>query len=451
MAQRFTEDSMAREAGAGPALEAASSSAAAAVSGPAAGASDAPVSAAASASDGLAPRFRAALDLPDPDADWSLPGWLYTDPDYYAVETARVIRPSWQIVCHESDIAQAGAWHGIDYLGESVIAVRGEDGVVRAFANVCRHRAMRLVEGQSGCAKKFVCPYHAWTFETDGRLSGVPMRGDYPALNLSENGLAPIDVEIWRGFVFLRLEDQGGPSVAQIMAPYEAQVAPYRFEAMRCISPVRLRERAVNWKNVGDNYSDNLHIPVAHDGLTRLFGASYAIEARGWADKMSGRLADSPRANFWERFYQAHLPRVPHLPEENQRLWLYFKLWPNMAFDIYADQIDFMQWLPLTPTTSILREMAFALPDGDMAPDAARRMKLVRYANWRINRVVNKQDTWLIERVQAGMASGRYAAGPIGASEVCLRSFAKKIRALIPQARLREAPPAGWSGPALAR
>lgn len=379
------------------------------------------------------------FDAPDPDADWSLPGWLYTDPEFFAVEMERVIRPSWQIVCHESDIAAPGAFHTIDYLGESVIVIRGDDMVVRAFTNVCRHRAMRLVDGASGCTKKLVCPYHAWVYGTDGRLSGVPMKGDYPALRLEENGLASVDVEIWRGFVFVRLKDDGGPSVAEMMAPADAECAQYRFEEMRCISPIRLRDRAVNWKNVGDNYSDNLHIPVAHDDLTRLFGQSYAIEARGWVDKMSGRLAERPRQNFWERFYQAHLPHVDHLPEENQRLWLYFKLWPNMAFDIYADQIDFMQWLPVSPTTSVLREMAFALPDD------RREMKLARYANWRINRVVNKEDTWLIERVQQGMASRSYGAGPIGASEVCLRNFAKKIRAIIPEARLHHAPPPGWS------
>ncbi|MGJ3648387.1 aromatic ring-hydroxylating oxygenase subunit alpha [Sphingomonas sp. GlSt437] len=375
----------------------------------------------------------------DPYADWSLPGWLYTDPEYFEVEMARVIRPSWQIVCHESDIADPGDWRSIDYIGESVIVVRGDDGAVRAFANVCRHRAMRLVEGHAGCAKKLVCPYHAWTYELDGRLSGVPMRRDYPALKLEDNGLAPVEVEIWRGFVFVRLEDDGGPSVAAMMAPYDAEIAPYRFEEMRRISDVRLRERAVNWKNVGDNYSDNLHIPVAHPGLTRLFGKSYAIEAQPWVDKMSGYLQDRPSEDFWERFYQTHLPHAPHLPDGNQRLWLYFKLWPNIAFDIYADQIDFMQWLPLTPTTCVLREMAFSLPDD------RREMKLVRYANWRINRTVNTEDTWLIERVQQGMASATYTAGPIGASEVCLRSFARKIRAIIPEARQHRAPPPGWS------
>lgn len=373
----------------------------------------------------------------DPDENFSLPGWLYTDPEYYQVELDRVIRPSWQIVCHASDIPNPGDYHTLDYIGESVIAIRQPDGAIKAFTNVCRHRAMRLVEGPVGCAKKLVCPYHAWAYETDGRLSGVPAKSDYQGLDTSKHGLAPVDVELWRGFVFVRLEDRGGPSVAEMMAPYDHEVAPYRFEEMRTISPVRLRERPVNWKNVGDNYSDGLHIPVAHPGLTRLFGKSYAIEAQPWVDKMSGQLRDRPGSNFWENVYQKHLPHAPHLPEENQRLWLYFKLWPNQAFDIYADQIDFMQWLPISPTECVLREMAFALPD------ERREMKLVRYANWRINRDVNAEDTWLITRIQQGMASKSYSVGPLGQSEVCLRSFAKKIRTLIPEARLHQPPAPG--------
>lgn len=380
-----------------------------------------------------------ASAAPDPDADWSLPGWIYTDPEFHQVEIDRIIRPSWQIVCHTSDIPDAGDWRTIDYIGESVIVVRGADLVIRAFTNVCRHRAMRLVEGHAGCAKKFVCPYHAWAFETDGRLSGVPMKADYPALELDKMGLAPVALEVWRGFIFVRLAQGGFPSVAEMMAPFEDEVAPYRFEDMRCISDTRLRPRALNWKNLGDNYSDNLHIPVAHDGLTRIFGKSYAISAHGWVDKMQGDLVDRPSENFWERFYQAHLPAAPHLPEHLQRRWLYYKLWPNMAFDIYADQIDFMQWIPTGPTTCELREMAYALPDD------RREMRLARYANGRINRVVNREDTWLIERVQQGMASHSYGAGPIGRSEVCLRNFARKIRMLIPEARMHRAPPAGWS------
>lgn len=381
----------------------------------------------------------------DLDADWSLPGWLYHDAEYFDVEMERVIRPAWQIVCHASDIPKPGDYRTLDYLNESIVVVRGDDGEVRAFANICRHRAMRIVEGPTGCAKKLVCPYHAWTYELDGRLSGVPMKGDYPALDMAANGLVPVDLDEWNGFLFVRLRDDGGPSVAEMMAPAEAEIAPYRFAEMQPIGTAWARPRNVNWKNIGDNYSDNLHIPVAHDGLTRLFGKSYRISAHGWVDRMSGELQDRVSANPWERFYAAHLPRAEHLSDEAQRLWLYFKLWPNMAFDLYADQIDYMHWLPLTPTTSLLRVASYALPDAYTPADKRREMRLVRYANDRINRVVNAEDTWLIERVQKGMESASYAAGPIGRSEVCLRNFAGRIRDLIPEARLHRAPASGWS------
>jgi phenylpropionate dioxygenase-like ring-hydroxylating dioxygenase large terminal subunit len=154
---------------------------------------------------------------------------------------------------------------------------------------------------------------------------------------------------------------------------------------------------------------------------------------------MCGDLTERPSANFWENVYRKHLPRVPHLPQEAQRRWLYWKLWPNMAFDFYADQVDFMHWIPTSPTTCELRVAVYALPD------TRREMKLARYANDRINRVVNAEDTWLIERVQQGMASSSYTAGPIGRSEVCLRSFAKKIRAIVPEARQHRVPAPGWS------
>ena len=376
--------------------------------------------------------------VPDHACDFGLPGWAYHDAGYHAVEMERVIRPAWQIVCHVSQIPDAGDWRTLAILGESIIVIRGDDAVVRAFANVCRHRAMRLVEGEQGCAKKLVCPYHAWTYATDGRLTGVPMRADYPALDLADNRLISVDLEIWNGFVFVRLANGGGPSVATMMAPAEAEIAPYKFADMQPLGVPSTRGRAVNWKNVGDNYSDNLHIPVAHDGLTRLFGKSYAIEAHGWIDTMSGELADRPSADFWERFYQTHLPRVDHLPERAQRRWLYWKLWPNMAFDIYADQIDFMHWVPTGPTTCDLRVTSYALSD------ERREMTLARYANARINRVVNQEDTWLIEGVQQGMQSQFFEPGPLAASEVCLRSFAARLRGIIPEV-VQSQPPRSYS------
>jgi phenylpropionate dioxygenase-like ring-hydroxylating dioxygenase large terminal subunit len=344
------------------------------------------------------------------------------------------------VVCHLSDVAAPGEWHTLEFLGESILVVRGQDKAVRAFTNVCRHRGSRLVDGASGCAKKLVCPYHAWTYNLDGSLAGVPGKASYPDFDMTGHGLAPVELEVWRGFVFVRLA-RGGPSVWEMMAPYEQMIAPYRFEEMEAQGRVTLRPRPVNWKNVADNYSDGLHIPVAHPGLTRLFGRGYGIEAEENVDRMWGGLIERPSPNLSERMYQKLLPPVPHLPADAQRLWLYFKLWPNVAFDIYPDQIDFMQFLPVSPTETLIREISYALPDG------RREMRAARYLNWRINRQVNAEDTLLIARVQAGMQSKSFSVGPLSEEEVCLRSFCRKMRRLIPEARLREAPAPGWSYP----
>jgi len=386
----------------------------------------------------VATHLKSVQPIPDPLDDMSLPGWLYYEPEFFEAETKAFLRAAPQVVCHESEIPEAGEWRTLEYLGESVIVIRGDDGRVRAFSNVCRHRGSRLVDGTGGCSKVLTCPYHAWSYARDGRLVGVPHRQEYPGLQTELHGLKPVALENWRGFLFVTLEP-GVPSIAEMMAPYEDEIAPYRFEELKPLAPLRLRPRQLNWKTIADNYSDHLHIPVGHPGLTRLFGKSYRIEAKDWVDKMEGDLVDKESANPSERAYQRYLPKVDHLPPTHQRKWLYYKLFPNVAFDIYADQVDFMQFLPVSATETLLREISYGLPDD------RREMKAARYLNWRINRRVNAEDTQLITRVQLGMQSTSYEAGPLGTSEVCLRSFSRKLRRMIPEARLSSPPPPGWS------
>lgn len=373
------------------------------------------------------------------EEDYGLPAWAYTDADMLDAEKARVFRPSWQIVCHLSDIPAAGDWRQLSILGENIVAVRGDDGAVRAFANVCRHRGARILDGEAGCAKKLICPYHAWTFELDGRLSGVPNRRDYPALDPREHSLVEYPTEIWRGFVFASIETPPA-SVAEMMAPFEAEIAPYRLEKMRAIGRVTTRSRPANWKNISDNYSDGLHIPVAHPGLKRLFpGDAYAVQATEWVDRLGGPIALDRKASWSERLYFHTLPNVAHLPADRQRYWFYYKLWPNVAFDLYADQIDFMQFIPLTPDTTLIRETAYALPDD------RREMRAARALNWRINRRVSQEDSDLVARVQQGMKSSSFVRGPLGSGEVCLRALARRMRTLVPEVRALTPPPAGWA------
>jgi phenylpropionate dioxygenase-like ring-hydroxylating dioxygenase large terminal subunit len=385
----------------------------------------------------MATHLKSVEATPDALDGVSLPGWLYFDDEFFAAEKKAFLRAAPQVVCHQSDIPRPGDWQAQDYLGESVFVIRDDDGKARAFANVCRHRGSRLVDGNSGCAKVLTCPYHAWSYARDGRLVGVPHRAEYPDLVTEDLGLFELPLEDWHGFLFVTLEP-GAPSVAEMMAPYEAEVAPYRFEELRAIGRVTLRPRPLNWKTIADNYSDGLHIPVGHPGLTRLFGRNYRIEAKAEVDRMEGDMVDKPSANPSERAYQKYLPEADHLPPSHRRKWLYYKLFPNVAFDIYPDQVDFMQFLPVSATETVIREISYGLPD------KRREMKAARYLNWRINRRVNAEDTELITRVQLGMQSPRYVAGPLGTSEVCLRSFAQKLRRLIPEARLERPPPAGW-------
>ena len=362
-------------------------------------------------------------------ANLSLPGWIYHDREFFELEKEVIFRSSWQVVCHVSDVPRSGDYHSFDFLGESVIVVRGDDGEVRGFHNVCRHRASRLLEGPKGhCGKRITCGYHAWTYALDGRLVGVPQRDAFKGLDVSRHGLASLDLEVFMGFIFVRFAP-GLPSVREMAAPYSNELAAYRLQELVPQGRVTLRSRAVNWKNVADNYSDGLHINVAHPGLTRLFGQSYGIEAQPWIDKMWGTLRDIPSSNWSERLYQQVLPAIDYLPPERQRLWTYFKLWPNIAFDIYPDQIDFMQFLPVSPTETLVREIAY------VHPDSRREMHVARYLNWRINRRVSLEDKLLIERVQSGMTSSSYTVGPLSDNEVCLRSFARRMRSLIPESR----------------
>ena len=369
----------------------------------------------------------------------SLPGWIYRDPEFLEREKQAIFRNAWQLVCHLSDIPRPGDYHTFEFLGEPIAVLRSEDGTVRAFHNVCRHRAARLLDGPRGhCPRRITCPYHAWTYALDGRLIGVPQRDSFPGLDTAQYGLKPLEHEVFMGFVFVRLAP-GLPSVREMAAPYAIELAQYRFEELVPVGRVTLRPRAVNWKNVADNYSDGLHINVAHPGLSRLFGRGYGIEAQPWIDKMWGTLRETPSSNWSERLYQRLLPAAPGLPPERQRRWTYFKLWPNIAFDIYPDQVDFMQFLPISPTETLIREIAYG------HPDTRREMRAARYLNWRINRRVSLEDKALIERVQAGMASGSYTMGPLSVGEVCLRSFAQRMRRLIPESQLPQPPALGWS------
>jgi phenylpropionate dioxygenase-like ring-hydroxylating dioxygenase large terminal subunit len=149
----------------------------------------------------------------------SLPAWIYSDPGFFELEREQVFRQAWQVVCHVNDVPSSGDFHTLEFLNERVVTIRGEDGQVRSFHNVCRHRAARILDGPVGnCGHRLVCPYHAWSYRLDGTLARVPKWQGFEHLDLSHHGLVPVEQEIFLGFVFVRFAP-GLPSVAEMMAP----------------------------------------------------------------------------------------------------------------------------------------------------------------------------------------------------------------------------------------
>ena len=362
-----------------------------------------------------------------------LPPWTYRDPAFLALEREEIFAPSWQIVCHESDIAKRGQYATLDFLGTLIIVMRGDDGVARAFRNVCRHRAARLLDDPFGaCSSRIVCPYHAWTYDLKGRLIGVPQRECYEPFDNAEYGLIPLELREAGGFLFARA-GEGGVSFEDYIAPIAREFETYKTKSMRALGRITLRERAVNWKIGVENYVDFLHLPVAHHGLDGLVGNSYSLSIKDGACIISANIDAAPDQTLSARAYRTFLPEVDHLPPERRRQWRYVKLWPNLAFDLYPDQIDFMQFIPLAPDRTLLREISYALPDD------RREMVAARYLNWRVNRIVNVEDRNIIERTQAGMDSG-VAPGPVARDEIGLRHFAERMREALPVCREREKP-----------
>lgn len=368
------------------------------------------------------------------ESAWSLPAWTYADADFMALERQKIFLPAWHLVCHVNDIPETGDYQTFSLFNELAFVVRGKNGDVRGFHNVCRHRAARLLDGTHGnCGRAVTCPYHAWTYQLDGRLTGVPFLDQYENFDRADHGLVPVEADVFEGLVFIRFR-AGGLSLADYLHPIAEELRLYRVAAMKPLRQVGNRVRDVNWKNATDNYVDALHIRVAHDGLHGLLGDSYRLAIDRGVHKIFSELETARAPSLSNRAYCKYLPGVDHLPEERQRMWTYWKLWPGLMFDVYPDQIDFMQFIPLTPTSCILRENAYGLDDD------RREMKAVRYLNVRINRTVNREDKDLIERVQAGMGSSSFQSGPLGKSEVCLRHFADRMRETIPLAREREKP-----------
>lgn len=367
-----------------------------------------------------------------------LPPWVYTNEELFELEYDAFFLRRWQFVGHVSEVTEPGDFMTADIGRDNVIVIRGKDDRLRAFLNVCRHRASRVLEGSGNCHGVIKCPYHGWTYKLDGSLLGVPMEETFPDFDRSKYGLHEIQLDVFHGFAFVRVRGDG-PSVAEEFAHTGRYFEMYDVENYVPCMQESLQVWNVNWKVAWDNYLENYHIPVGHPGLNRLLvEGEEAEELASGVSYGAFELRDKPSKVDIERQYQELFPCAQHrIPEEIQGKWVQFGVTGYLGIDFYPEMVDMFRLIPIGPHKTAVRAVYY----GHRDPTAEENR--LRDLNVQINDLVNDEDKTLCEWVQKGLQTSGYRPGPLSSEESSVFFFHEKVRELVPVTTLDEAPAAG--------
>lgn len=357
----------------------------------------------------------------------TLPGAVYTSTEVLRLEERGLFAREWLCVGREAELPRPGDYRLKTVAGDSLIVLRGQDGQLRAFYNVCRHRGARLLDAESGSVlPRLVCPYHGWSYHPDGSLHGAPQMPD--DFRKAQHGLVPVRLGRWQGFVFLSL-DPGAPPLGRRLADLP-DLARYRMPELLCGRHLEYEVRA-NWKLIVENYSECYHCPGAHPQLHRLA----ELIRRGERPQQIGASFNGGPMRLREGVQTlsssgaSTLPAIPGLARDDARHVYYYVIYPNLLLSPHPDYVmTHTVWPQATDCTRIVCELLFtreAVESPDFDPS-----DVVDF--WDLT---NRQDWLLCERVQLGAASRGFRQGPYHPAEDCVhvfdRWYADRLAALI--------------------
>ena len=360
---------------------------------------------------------------------------FYLEPELLDRELRQIFARTWQYAGHIGDLPDPGCYLTARAGDQPVLVLRGDDGALHAFRNVCRHRGSELLTGHGRCKKAIRCRYHGWTYDaTDGRLLGVPEHRGFEGLDKTGLGLRPARAEVLAGLIFVNL-DASAPSLAEATAGLARRLDRYGVAGLRRFSSSKgsasptgdgqphASTQPANWKIVVENYLEGYHVPIAHPSLMRLLDYKrYSAETHGGWAWFDAPLRDEPSGNRLERLYQRLVRPMPGLAEEDHRAWRYAFIYPNTAIDLYPDQVNVWQ---ISPAGIAQTRDVWACFRQERSGPAAR---LVQRINNRLNTEVLDEDIDLVARVQTGIRTHGYEPGPLSAREVAVGWFADRIR-----------------------
>ena len=364
--------------------------------------------------------------------DWDrsgLPGWAYFSQELFELECETLFKTHWQFVCHVNEAADIGAYVTFDVAGERALVIRGHDGILRAFHNLCRHRGSRIVPDVRGvCNKAMVCPYHGWAYNLDGGLRGIANRDTFPPMQAEKWGLKPLEMEIWNGLVFIRFQAGPQPAVAEILARFDDEIAPYDLANMVPTDSNSMDDLLpVNWKSVRDVDNEGYHVRQAHPGLHQLYGNGYFDEPYANGTSRSVGTFNEAYGHRWSvRKYREILPEADNLPREQQRQWIYFGMFPNFVLGLYPDSVIYYQEVPQSAEQTVQRGMCYR------RRDESREMKAARYLSGRIDRDTAVEDQMLMVWSCEATKSSAYDGVIFSDLEYGVKTYHDHLRQLLP-------------------
>ncbi|HTW58580.1 MAG TPA: aromatic ring-hydroxylating dioxygenase subunit alpha [Terriglobales bacterium] len=344
-------------------------------------------------------------DLIDPDIAraWSLPANLYTDAAVFSAEKEKIFSRTWQVVGHASQVKAPGDYFTTELVGEPLVFVRGLDGRLRGFYNVCRHRAGPPAEG-CGSRKLFRCGYHGWTYGLDGALLSATEIDGVEGFRAADFALAPVRTEEWFSLVFANL-DANAPPLRQTLGELPGQAEKFPFAAMTLFER-RTYDMKCNWKTYVDNYLEGYHLPSVHPGLNReLDYNAYVVEPHVPAEGSSPeRFSGYVRQFSPIRGAQPGDATPRRYPESQEGVTTdYFWIFPNWMLNCYPDNVSLNIVLPVEPERS-LAIFEWYLPEKDHATPAAK-------ASVEFSDQIQIEDVGICEIVQKNLRSRSYARG----------------------------------------
>jgi len=348
-----------------------------------------------------------------------LPREAYVDPSVFAWEQDHFFT-GWVCLGRSTDLAEVGSQRAFSLGVAGVLLTRAEDGVLRAFANVCRHRGHELLPCGSGARKKgIVCPYHAWSYRLDGSLLGAPGFRDVEGFDPGPLGLIELPSQEWHGWVFVDGSGRAGPFAGHI-GELEGIVAPYQPATLQVLASHEY-EIAANWKTVVENYQECYHCSMIHPELCAVSPPDSGSNLDMEGDWVGGWMSLRDEADTMSLDGRSSGVVIQGLSETERRTVMYVALFPNLLVSLHPDYVMTHRLTPLAADRTAI-ECAWLFPEEAAQQDGFDPAYAVDF--WDLT---NRQDWAACESVQRGLSSEHARPGPLAPEEDGVQQFVAMV------------------------